>query len=66
MAAKELCNSEALSTVLTSLINEYIELWKATNPVDKDVREELFNKVSTLEDLQSWVNLHGKATSEDK
>ena len=58
-AVERLHSSGDLKKVLTSMTNEYIQAMRQSNPDEQTLREELYHKIATLDDLQSWVEHYG-------
>ena len=57
-ALRRLAGNDDLKIVLTSLKDQYIQTLTRTAPNERDLREECYVKVMTLEDLQTWVENH--------
>lgn len=57
-ALRNLASNDDLKIVLTSLKDQYIQTLTRTSPTERELREECYFKVMTLDDLQTWVENH--------
>jgi hypothetical protein len=59
-AAERLSAGGDLKKVLTQLNNEYIQTLRGTSPDETLLREELYYRISSFDDLLNWVEAYGK------
>ncbi len=59
-AAQRLNTGGDLKLVLTTLNNEYIQQLRSSHPDEQVLREELYHKMSSFDDLLKWVETYGR------
>jgi hypothetical protein len=59
-AANRLHTGGDLKLVLTKLNEEYIQALRNSHPDESGLREELYQKIASFDDLLRWVETYGK------